>query len=120
MSDPDLPPWIAAYRDPLDADERPVALMRRLHTLRGLPPTARLRGPWREELGDGWVFHFNGRPEATLCDGSACLGRHILAHHNGEPVLLINADGGWGTPADRDAFCFRLEIFIQNLMGEAA
>ena len=117
--------WIEAYRDPLGADERPFALLRQLHTQRGLPPTARLGRPWSEDIGDGWLFHMNGsRDQARLCEApgalaTVCLPRHLLVFRHGQPVLLIDTKGGWGTPDDRAAFVARLAIFLETLKGEA-
>jgi hypothetical protein len=124
-ADPDLQGWVAAYRDPCSADDRPVALLRPLHTLRHLPPTHRLARPWSEDIGDGWAFHFNGKAEAVLVrldakTGHAVPGRHLLVLRHGAPVLLIDHTGGWGQPALREAFIQRLAIFLETLKGEAA
>lgn len=113
--------WITAWREPLGKDARPFALLSALHTHRHLPPTAKLGKPWSEDIGDGWVFHMNGHhDEPCLVEGTACLARHLLVFHQGQPVLLIDPSGGWGQPTHRDAFTARLAIFLETLKGEAA
>lgn len=121
----DMPAWIAEYRDPLGEDEAPVKLLTALHTFRHLPPTRRLARPWTEDIGDGWVFHFNGQEEPVLIatgerTGIALIGRHLLVLRHGAPLLIIDKSGGWGQPADRDAFTARLAIFLEQLKGEVA
>ena len=126
MTDAPLPAFFADYRDPLGEDRRPFELLTALHTWRGMAPTVHLAFAWSEHIGDGFVFHMNGsHRETRMCraetgGATACLPRHLLVFRHGEPVLLINATGGWGQPADRDAFCDRLAIFLETLKGEAA